>query len=94
MADERSLSRSSLSRSSSLRVIPGRDINASIDGGRTPLILRELHHGREIYLLDVKSGRVYSNAMGTDWPELVGTYDDGEIHFQEASAAGENHPFL
>ena len=81
---------SSLSRSSSLRAIPGRDINASVDGGRTPWILRELTSGRETYLLDVRSGKVYSNAMGTDWPELVGNWDGVEIKSHEKSAAGEN----
>jgi len=87
---ERSLSRSSLSRSSSLRVVPGRDINASLDGGRTPWILRELHHGREVYLLDVKSSRVYSNMLGSEWPELVGTYDGVEINFKEVSVASKS----
>lgn len=79
----------SLSRMSSVRAVPGRDINASVDGGRTPWILRELVVGREMYLLDVRSDRVYSNVMGADWPELVGTWDGVEINFHEASAASE-----
>ena len=84
-----SMTRGSLTGSSSIRATPGRDINASVDGGRTPWILRELTAGREVYLLDVKSGRVYSNAMGHDWPELVGTWDGVEITFMEKSAAGK-----
>ena len=84
-----SMTMGSMTRSSSIRATPGRDINASVDGGRTPWILRELTAGREVYLLDVRSGRVYSNAMGHDWPELVGTWDGVEITFMEKSAAGE-----
>ena len=82
----------SLNRTSSVHAVPGRDINASVDGGRTPWLLRELVVGREVYLLDVRSGRVYSNAMGADWPELVGTWDGVEIRFHEASAASEWRP--
>ncbi|GAX77102.1 hypothetical protein CEUSTIGMA_g4548.t1 [Chlamydomonas eustigma] len=70
----------------SVPAVPGRDINASVDG-RTPWILRELKVDHDLYLLDIHSSRVYSNMLGQAWPELVGTWDGYKIHFNPASSA-------
>ena len=50
-------------------------------------MLRELHVERDVYLMDVRTSRVFTNALGSDWPELVGTWDGTHINFLPSSSA-------
>lgn len=42
-----------------------------------------------MYLLDLRTGRVYTKALGDDWPELVGSWNGKEIQLLERSTAGK-----
>lgn len=43
-----------------------------------------------MYLLDLRTGRVYTKALGDDWPELVGNWNGKEIQLLERSTAGKS----